>query len=513
MMTRSSIVALAVMTFGLVNCNVAPLLTEELGQRRSAIVNGNTDSGHPYVGVLHSGNISGCTATLIGHRTVLTAAHCVLTENAPYQLLQPVHFYVGGFSGTKYTATSVTTHPSYAGGNKADIAVVRLAYDVAGITPAIIASSAPKATEVVRLVGYGKTSEGGPDDFGTKRVAQNSIGQIFAQYFSVYGASGSLGNLCDGDSGGPTFATRNGKEVLVGVHSTKGGTCGQEGNDMRVDAFHGWIAAEAGGDLYTETTDQAAPTVQFLSPAEHAQLGSSFLVQLAVSDDVGVVRVVLHVNGQVAGERTTAPFTFQLQNLPAGTMTLEAVAYDGAGRTGSSSTQVTVTAGSTAPAQGKVFGAACTGGAECQSSICVAGATAGALFCSKTCAGPADCPTTMECAQNLCRQKGGAQVGDFGGACDGPQDCASGLCALDPTNGQRFCTQGCDANAATSTCPGTSVCYPGAGTGLCGPLLDNNAAPENMLEGGCSVGAGPTSGGLGFVLVLLAGVLVARRRP
>lgn len=214
---------------------------DEVGTRRSAIIGGVEESGRPEVGVIHAGNQSACTGTLIGTRAVLTAAHCVAAKTPPYELMHPVNFYIGGLYGTRYTAATAIVHPSYAGGNNADIAVVLLTEDVTDFTPIQISSAPPIVGEEVVLVGYGKTGEDS-GNFGTMHRAVNIISSVEAQIFRIEGVGGGTGNICNGDSGGPTFAVRNGREVLIGIHSTKGGVCGQQGNDMRLDVFLPWIA-------------------------------------------------------------------------------------------------------------------------------------------------------------------------------------------------------------------------------------------------------------------------------
>ncbi len=448
------------MALGTLGCGEE--LTLDVSSRQTAIVNGALDSGHVAVGILHSGNAAACTATLIGKRTVLTAAHCVTTENPPYTLLSPIHFYVGGFYGSKYVASAVSVHPGYAGGNVSDLAVVRLAQDVSNVQPAMIASQSPAVGETVELVGYGKTGED-EGEFGTKRRAQNSIGKVQAQIFTMYGASGAKGNLCNGDSGGPTFALRSGVELLIGIHSTKGGVCGQEGNDMRVDAFYGWIAGQAQGDLWTGgPKDQAAPQVSILSPTHGAQVDASFEVQVSASDDVAVTQVVLYIDGNKAGAKTAAPYTFQLQHLTVGTHSLEAVAFDAAGRTGSAALQVTVKA--SAPATP-----------------------------------PAPGPTTPL-----------PELAGFGAACERSEQCAGGICALDNATGARFCTQACDPSA--SACPGQSACIPVGQTAVCGPSAPAASAEDGSLSGGCQLAAGGAELGGLLPLALLALLALARRR-
>lgn len=458
---RTLTLAMALGSFG---CG-EELALPELGSRQAAIVNGALDSGHPAVGILHSANAAACTATLIGKRTVLTAAHCVTTENPPYSLLSPVHFYLGGFYGSKYIATTVKVHPSYAGGNVADLAVVRLSQEVGNVTPATIAASAPSVGEAVELVGYGKTGED-EGEFGTKRRAANSVGKLQTQIFTMYGASGSKGNLCNGDSGGPTFAIRGGVELLIGIHSTKGGVCGQEGNDMRVDAFHAWIAGEAQGDLWDGgQQDKAAPKVSILSPSSGVELAPSFQVAAAASDDVAVTQVVLYVDGVKASVKSAAPWSFQLQNLTAGPHAIEVVALDAAGHTGSAAISVSVKAADPAPATP---------------------------------------------APNAPGKPAGPALAEFGATCTRSEECAGGICALDHGSGERFCTMTCDP--AASACPGESACTPVGQVAVCGPGAKGAALDENGLSGGCQLGGAGVDTAALLPLALLALLLLVRRQ-
>lgn len=198
------------------------------------ITDGQADPGHPSVGELNSGG-AGCTATLIGQRTVLTAAHCVPANSATFTL-----------GGQTLHSAQVIAHPSYGGGNSGDVAVVILQQPVQGVSPSPIAVGGPQVGQSIVLVGFGKTGENA-NDYGTKRMGANTVSQVGPTTFSFQGAS----NVCNGDSGGPTFVNVGTQQVVYGVHSTKSGFCGSGGTDMRVDAYKDWIRQVANNDVVT----------------------------------------------------------------------------------------------------------------------------------------------------------------------------------------------------------------------------------------------------------------------
>lgn len=348
-------------------CVFAPLLAAALAAcgadgevpaaHPAAIVDGTLDSGHPSVGILVSGGIGYCTSTLVGKHTVLTAGHCV-TYNGTKKLLSPVVFIHntsvknGQLYGTKYQATQVVLHPSYSGGMKNDIAVVRLGQDVAGGAPFPVATQAPSLGEQLTLVGYGATAWGG-QEFGVKRKASNVVGKVDSTTFIYYGTGGGKGTVCSGDSGGPSFAVRGTEEVLVGVHSVTLGDpadsskppCKYAGADMRVDAYHAFISQAAQGDVTPEgSLDTTPPTVSFVAPADKAAVQVPLQVEVAASDEVGVERVTLLVDGLQLGQKTAAPYTFSVDQLSPGDHALVARARDPAGNEATASIQVVVAA-------------------------------------------------------------------------------------------------------------------------------------------------------------------------
>lgn len=86
--------------------------------------------------------------------------------------------------------------------------------------------------------------------------------------------------------------------------------------------------------------DTTAPAVAIISPTNGSRLkGRSVNVDVRASDNVGVTRVELYINGILSGTSSSASprFTWKIGSIPSGTYTLQSFAYDAAGNIGKSS--------------------------------------------------------------------------------------------------------------------------------------------------------------------------------
>ncbi len=312
-------------------------LLPEVASAVVTIAHGKQDKGHPSVGRL------GCSGTLIGRQTVLSAAHCFDEADE----IKDLKFLV---ASQAYAAEKVTSHPQYAKSKsgEVDLAVVRLKKKVRRVVPSRLLTSAPRIGEKLIMVGYGLTGTGSIP--GIKHVGENKIIKVYGGTFMFSNANGA--GVCMGDSGGPSFVLRSGQERLAGTHVLTTLPCGGSGYgwDLRVDKKLNWIRTHAKGDVYNgEPIDSVAPVVKITSPAAGAALGPSFMLEAKITDNVGVVRAAFWLNSYRQAQLKAPPWRFKMEGLSPGKHAVAVVAYDAEENRGASSVAVTV---KVAPAPG-----------------------------------------------------------------------------------------------------------------------------------------------------------------
>ena len=198
---------------------------------------------------------NGCTGTLIGPDTVLTAAHCVWSHWSGQLAPRQVRFGIGPDMDSPlrvFLVASVHVHPSYPTHNddaRYDVAILRLAEDAPREVPGLVPlqmnrDPLPQALvgRQVQTVGYGATD---PDDMSNTRRwwTTEVVTEVTGFDVTVDGQGRSA--VCFGDSGGPLLLQFDDGTVRVaGVLSWGDPTCLDEDHFGRVDPHVGWIEQE-----------------------------------------------------------------------------------------------------------------------------------------------------------------------------------------------------------------------------------------------------------------------------
>jgi subtilisin family serine protease len=92
--------------------------------------------------------------------------------------------------------------------------------------------------------------------------------------------------------------------------------------------------------LVQPASDSIAPSISILSPSAGATVSRSVSVSVKASDNVGVSKVALYVDGSLVGTSTSAPFTinWNTKKTAVGSHNISVKAWDAAGNVGSSAT-------------------------------------------------------------------------------------------------------------------------------------------------------------------------------
>ncbi len=239
-MRLDSAVALLVSVVAVGCCPDLDVSAAALAARGAPIVGGKLYAGLPAVGALYEDGEIACTATVIGPRTLLSAAHCLDGVSA-----RSLQFVIGkDASSPEYVLdiADLRPHPSYDPDRASnDIGLLTLAEE-APVEPLPVLERRMDASWVgtaLLFVGYGTTGKQAWASAGKKRMVKMEISYVSRTTFD-YEVPGK--NTCFGDSGGPAFfLDEEGQHWVAGVTSYGDESCEEWGVDTRVDAYRGFL--------------------------------------------------------------------------------------------------------------------------------------------------------------------------------------------------------------------------------------------------------------------------------
>lgn len=234
------------------------------GSLAPRMIQGATEKGFPQVGMIVRGEHFVCTGTLVGTKTVLTAAHCL--AGSPYAYTEYA-FRVGQSfldSGARNYSVSDATYPNATDSGYAfdriiyadDIALLYLAEQpndpsshlplapLSLYLPPNNAGLDPLRPTQLHFVGFGYDK---PDPDPAKEIPLGVV-QRRSLDMSISDASSRVfknqdepHNTCYGDSGGPALRLDVQPAQVVGVISGGDIPCRDYGNNTRIDFYGPWL--------------------------------------------------------------------------------------------------------------------------------------------------------------------------------------------------------------------------------------------------------------------------------
>lgn len=204
-----------------------PSIFEDIAAKISTIIGGEPSTDRRATALVQIGTSGYCSGTVVGPRTVLTAAHCNGNTDITVRI-----------DSLEFMATDKLVHPDYISFPYHDL---MLLYFEDNILPGPVVNtvySAASHEDCTSLVaqGWGKSETAAID----LNESLYSVVSVSPQTLSTKQVN--PGGICFGDSGGPLYAVVGGELQIAGVTSTTySQDCLIGGDHVNLDHYRQWL--------------------------------------------------------------------------------------------------------------------------------------------------------------------------------------------------------------------------------------------------------------------------------
>jgi subtilisin family serine protease len=253
------------------------------------------------------------------------------------------------FAGTSYSS-SIATAVDYAW-NKGAVTIAAAGnsgtstpYYPAALPRVVAVSGVESTNTIVYYSNYGSWIDVCAPCNSETTLVGGSFGLVGGTSISAPYVTGLFGLVF---SANPSLTPQQAVDIVCGTADDLGAP--------GFDIYYGWgkidiYRAVLAASQSAQAGDTAAPSVSMTAPAAGAVLSGTTGISVSATDNVGVTRVDLYIDGSLAGSLTAPPYqwTWNTAQASDGSHIISAKAYDGAGNMGVAEA-VSVTVDNTAP--------------------------------------------------------------------------------------------------------------------------------------------------------------------